>query len=186
VSQTACRPAPTETREIGAKPSDIAAHSKLCNFARDGRENQPANCIDYSQADDYCKFVGGRVPSEEEWEYAARGSDGRKFPWGNEVDSKKVNLNATDTQEVAQFAAGASPFGALDMAGNVSEWTSSKYSRSYQPNAPKDAKMLVVRGGSWRTDKLEDGRVTRRDFASPDERYNTVGFRCAVDITPKN
>ncbi|HQP38685.1 MAG TPA: SUMF1/EgtB/PvdO family nonheme iron enzyme [Polyangiaceae bacterium] len=174
-----------------------------CNWAQSsGKENHPINCVDWNQATAYCGFVGKRLPTEEEWEYAARGSSGRKYPWGDEVPgpgllnacgsecvswAKANGLNwssmypASDgwenTAPVGIYPRGDSPFGLHDMAGNVWEWTSSGYSADYSKNRANEGR--VSRGGSW--NDLDPGfvRGAIRTGVAPSTRNNTLGFRCA-------
>ncbi len=180
----------------------------LCNGTRRDRQEHPINCVDWDQARAYCESVNKRLPSEAEWEYAARGSDGRKYPWGKEDPSAK-RLNACDsacrvlgrrlrmelpgmymgddgweaTAPVGSFPDGASPFGALDMAGNVWEWTADWYGAytadaRTDPPGPKEGTERVNRGGSWKDDAATIS-VTDRFQDSPTARIPFLGFRCA-------
>lgn len=152
----------------------------LCNYGAAGREAHPINCVDWSQASAYCAWVKKRLPSEEEWEYAARGTDGREFPWGNEDVGDRACWGrgeaGTGTCAVGNVR-GASPFGALDMAGNVWEWTSSGYSDDYTDR--RSERTRVVRGGGWSNDMVSYLRAASRGFDAPDDRFTGLGFRCA-------
>ena len=126
----------------------------LCNW-KNNKEKHPMNCVDWHQAKAYCRWQGRDLPTEIEWEKATRGIDGRKYPWGNKeyedlngklvanIDSDSVegyDDGQEHTSEVGMFPDGASPYGALDMAGNVWEWTDTWYEKD---------KYRVIRGGSW-------------------------------------
>ncbi len=164
-----------------------------CNWGKAGREQHPMNCVDWSQAQAFCAWEDKRLPSEAEWEKAARGTDGRKYPWGNVEYSKagKVANIADETAKKSQptweivegyddgfygtapvgsFPAGASPAQALDVMGNVGEWTADWYDEK------KEAR--VVRGGSW-ADLPRRARASYRARPVPGNRYELVGFRCA-------
>ncbi len=174
----------------------------MCNTQRlSTHANHPVNCVDWNQAMTYCNYIGARLPSEVEWEYAARGSDGRKYPWGNTAPTPR-RLNACgdecvayaqrvhnetktamyagsdgfeETSPVGTYPAGASPFGVLDMAGNVYEWTSSPYCMYPQHTCASQYRMY--RGGGWYTDKT-DAIATRNGNLITD-RSVVVGIRCA-------
>jgi formylglycine-generating enzyme required for sulfatase activity len=152
-----------------------------CNWGESGREDHPINCVTWYQARAYCAWVGKRLPSEQEWEKAARGTDGRIYPWGNEpascahavMDDGSGRGCGRDsmTWPVGSKPSGASPYGALDMVGNVWEWTAS-WSRSTQPAR------AVVRGGPWRGNPRYL-RASNRGGANPALGYGGSGFRCA-------
>jgi formylglycine-generating enzyme required for sulfatase activity len=162
-----------------------------CNWGVPGKENHPINCVDWNQATAYCEAQGGRLPTEAEWEFAARGTEGRKYPWGNsEPDAEsKALFGKTDrgTAPVESYGGGVSPFGLLNMAGNVWEWVEDMYAPypgGTQNNWKGEAgQQRVFRGGGWYGDA--DGmRAANRSKLSPAVRVNGLGFRCARGAVP--
>jgi formylglycine-generating enzyme required for sulfatase activity len=159
-----------------------------CNWNVSGREDHPINCVDWAQANAYCAWAGKRLPTEAEWEKAARGTDGRKYPWGNQaIDCTKANYSGCvgSTTSVGDYPSGASPDGALDMGGNVWEWVTDWYDSGYyatspttDPEGPSSGQYRVLRGGSW-SRLPADARASNRLRDSPGFRFEDLGFRCA-------
>ncbi len=161
------------------------------------RRQHPVNCVDFGQAEAYCGFVRARLPTEEEWEYAARGTNPHEYPWGDEAPYtfgtdptgeklcwKRMDPHSPDLVgacPVASFPYDASPFGLLDMGANVSEWTSSPYCAYADPRCA--ARERVIRGGFWATSTASALRVSARSHALPNDISDRVGFRCAGDAT---
>ncbi len=182
-----------------------------CTYDVAGKEQHPINCIDWFMAKKYCEWAGGRLPTEAEWERAAKGPNGhRRFPWGNNCPKSWSaeyctggNWNATTpmanckeadchdsktfTSPVGSFLLGRSPEGLYDMAGNVSEWTSDWSMRVYDidnvsfPKGPDTGTERIIRGGSWLSGG-SDLRVVLRDKEYPYQRPPNVGVRCAKTI----
>jgi len=167
--------------------------------------NQPHACVNWTDALAYCEARGARLPTEAEWEYAARGPDGLAFPWGNTFDGTLTNYcdascerdwadaGADDgypyTAPVGSYPGGVSWVGAYDMAGNEWEWVNDWMSFTYygsledgtvNPQGPSDGQERVIRGGSW-NDPLFALQSTVRDFAAPSDELGDFGIRCARD-----
>jgi eukaryotic-like serine/threonine-protein kinase len=206
-----CERPPDRVSWSGMTPEQSARFSPLCNADKPGRGEHPINCVAFVMAENYCKKRGARLPTEAEWEFAARGSSQRKYPWGDAMPDR-AHLNAcgkecrrwfdeqgvacramhdeddgyAGTAKVGSYPAGASAHGVLDLAGNVWEWTSDWYgpydgSPAVDPKGPATGEKRVVRGGDFLGYQIEWARPAYRWMSDPETYNHAIGFRCAHD-----
>ena len=177
---------------VCVEDGECEALTKSMRFTLAQYDQHPVAFIKWDQAGTYCQWRGGHLPTEAEWEKAARGINKLTYPWGDGFDCDRVNLATCvgDTVTVGSYEGGKSPYGSYDMAGNVWEWVEDWYSEVYYTNSRVDnptgadsGRMRVVRGGAWDSSYL-DSRTYTRDGAYPSGVKDNIGFRCASDSNP--
>jgi formylglycine-generating enzyme required for sulfatase activity len=215
-----CSEPPTTVYWNGFSKAQNKFWSQFCNGGRADRDTHPLNCVDWDQASTHCRWTGGRLPTEAEWEFAARGTDTRAYPWGDEAPTSK-HLNACGTEcraavaqagwtydkilyeeddgaattaPVGSYPRGASPFGVLDMAGNVAEWAADWFARYPHtdapmvdpkgPEKPGEDEERAIRSWGWDLDEAFLARVAIRTGRHATMRFHTVGFRCVHAPNP--
>ncbi|BDD12559.1 hypothetical protein FUAX_49910 (plasmid) [Fulvitalea axinellae] len=167
------------------------------NYGWPGVDLFPVNGVTWFQAKEFCEWEGKRLPTEAEWEKAARGTDKRTYPWGNESPSCEyavmdrpnagfLGCGTGNTLNVGSKPKGASPYGALDMAGNLWEWTADWYDEEYfdkspkkNPKGPANGDYKVARGGDFFSRAGYELRTTSRFYYEPSDYSIAIGFRCA-------
>lgn len=174
------------------EPEVLSSKTRENYYSSSTFSSFPVVNVSWEDAVKYCEFVDKRLPTEAEWERAARGiSDNRRYPWGNgspRAYNMNISLIPGDTERYDIYTNGLSPYGAADMAANVSEWVADWYEEDWyeqkemnNPKGPAISEAKVVRGGSFET-ALSDIHIAQRTGMSPVSYSNTVGFRCAQSI----
>jgi len=185
-------------------PQRTDSYTRLNYYGNGMYGSYPVIFVTWDQATAYCEWAGARLPTEEEWEYAARGQDGRLRPWGDEFDATRINycdMNCklshadigfndgyADTAPVGSYPTGASWCGALDLLGNAWEWVEDWFvyypsDSQDHPSVLSDPIFRVIRGGSWDTSR-DHARCAFRNWFKPEDSFDSIGFRCASSIPP--
>ncbi len=175
---------------VCTSPHFTNSYSRSAYYGNLEFDNFPIIYVDWNQAGAYCGWRGGNLPTEAQWEKAARGTDERTYPWGEGIDCQKANYCEGDTVKVGNYENGKSPYGVYDLAGNIWEWTADWYSDTYyqrspssNPKGPDSGEYRVLRGGTWYY-KGDNTRVTIRGWYTTDSVDYYIGFRCARNENP--
>ena len=170
-------------------PTSVRSSTNSVYYGNPKFNDYPVMNVSWHQAQAYCDWAGRRLPTEAEWEKAARGQDGRTYPWGEGSSCEQANYNIScigDTTKVGSYLSGQSPYGIFDLAGNVWEWIMDWYDSDHyansitrNPQGPAIGQSRVFRGGSWNDDN-DYLRSALRGRGTPSYSSNMLGFRCVV------
>ncbi len=181
----------------------VAQYRKFCDATNRQMPREPSwkwqdihpiVAVTWIGAKEYADWAGVTLPTEAQWEKAARGKDGRVYPWGNDWDAKKCSNSVGDyhprkTSPVGNFPTDASPYGVIDMAGNVCEWCADRYVGNYyktslakNPTGPETGAERVLRGGGWCDNNPGNFRTAFRNGFIPSGCSSSTGFRCVLNL----
>jgi formylglycine-generating enzyme required for sulfatase activity/tRNA A-37 threonylcarbamoyl transferase component Bud32 len=176
--------------EEGCTVDGLTTDPVHCTWGDDAAAQMPLNCVSWGQASAYCKWAGGALPSEAQWEHAARGEDGRRYPWGDDepscshaviADVQGPGCGRSNAWQVSSRPQGNSPRGTFDMAGNLREWVADWHAPKLLTDAPAtgpaSGSERVIRGGGWKSE-IRALRSYHREHEAPEQRAADLGFRC--------
>jgi eukaryotic-like serine/threonine-protein kinase len=175
-------------------PTNAGSFTRSSYYGNSQYDEYPVIYVSWNMAKAYCEWRGAHLPTEAQWEKAARGTDERIYPWGKGLDCQKANYNdghngcVGGTNKVGSYEAGKSPYSVYDLAGNVWEWVADWYSETYygtslpfNPLGPDSGQARVLRGGSWNRGQYDIRTSNRLRFAADYNNFD-IGFRCAGSL----